>query len=201
MDVSSVPTGADPADLHSLVSRVAEGDEEAYEALFMSWSPKLVGYIHRRWNLDIEEAEATTQRAMLNVWRYARTYAGDAPKAAKAWLYTIADNEARRVIKSIIKIRKSVEQLSEQLELEHVHSGPGGGERSRVEVRQSEAERFQNYRMSLSSREREYITMAARGLPQTEIAKNMGIVPSRVSQLKTACLKKAKIFYRFQDKD
>lgn len=82
---------ADPAQVaRDLLLRIANGDREAFSALFLIAAPKIKAYLLRL-GCPPAGAEELTQDVMLAVWRKARLF--DPVKAgALTWIFVIARN-------------------------------------------------------------------------------------------------------------
>ena len=79
-----------PEELAALVRVVAEGDRQAFAALFRFYAPRLKSFLGRQGYAE-NECEDLVQETMLNIWRKASSF--DAGKAgASTWVYTIARN-------------------------------------------------------------------------------------------------------------
>jgi len=87
-DRSTIPS---PGELAELIRRVAaEGDRQAFAALFRFYAPRLKSFLGRQGYGEIE-CEDLVQETMLNIWRKASSF--DPVKAgASTWIYTIARN-------------------------------------------------------------------------------------------------------------
>lgn len=69
---------------------VATKDRDAFKSLFLTFAPRVKGYLLRHGASPVQ-AEELAQETMLTVWRKAEYYdAGRAPVAA--WIFTIARN-------------------------------------------------------------------------------------------------------------
>ena len=69
---------------------VATRDREAFKTLFLTFAPKVKGYLLRHGAGSVQ-AEELAQETMLTVWRKAEQY--DAARApVSAWIFTIARN-------------------------------------------------------------------------------------------------------------
>ena len=87
---SGVPEGS--ASLDHLLAIVAQGDHEAFEAVYDRSAPQVYGLV-RRVLLDAAQAEEVAQEVFLEVWRSAASF--DASRGgAMTWLLTIAHRRA-----------------------------------------------------------------------------------------------------------
>ena len=81
---------ADTAHDKELLRRIGTGDRAAMRTFYMSHQRGLTAFAKSR-GMDAATASDVVQDAMLDVWRSASRYRGDA--APKTWLYTIAHNK------------------------------------------------------------------------------------------------------------
>lgn len=94
------------------MGRIADGDRGAMQDFYMAHHGPLTAFLRGR-GLAAAEAADLVQDTMLEVWRRASGYRGDA--AAKSWLFTIARN------KLVDRARRGarvsyVEEVPEQIE-------------------------------------------------------------------------------------
>jgi len=81
-----------PVDLDSLMSRVADGDRDAFAALYDAVASRVFGLI-RRVLRDATLAEEVAQEALIEVWRTAPRF--DRTRgSATSWIFTIAHRRA-----------------------------------------------------------------------------------------------------------
>lgn len=89
--LESVPTDASP-DADALLSRVARGDDRAFEQLYNMVSARVYG-LARRILRDPAQAEEVAQEVLIEVWRNATRF--DRTKgSATGWIFTIAHRRA-----------------------------------------------------------------------------------------------------------
>jgi RNA polymerase sigma-70 factor (ECF subfamily) len=87
------PPAADPAEsVDALLSRVARGDERAFERLYDAVSGRVYG-LARRVVRDPAQAEEVAQEVMVEVWRTAGRFDPDRGSAT-SWIFTIAHRRA-----------------------------------------------------------------------------------------------------------
>jgi len=80
-----------PIEAARLLSAIAaEGDRDAFAALFRHFGPRLKSYMVRL-GLPAAQADELAQEAMLTVWRRAAQF-DPATTGAAAWIFTIARN-------------------------------------------------------------------------------------------------------------
>ncbi|MEX0311908.1 MAG: RNA polymerase sigma factor [Tateyamaria sp.] len=80
----------DPAHDKDLLRRIGTGDRAAMREFYTSHQRGLTAFARAR-GMDAATAADVVQDTMLDVWRSAGRYRGDA--AAKTWLFTIAHNK------------------------------------------------------------------------------------------------------------
>jgi RNA polymerase sigma-70 factor (ECF subfamily) len=80
------------ADLDTLLTRVAKGDQAAFEALYDQLSASVYGLI-RKVLRNPSQSEEVTQEVLLEVWRTASRF-DPARGSASAWVLTIAHRRA-----------------------------------------------------------------------------------------------------------
>ena len=80
------------ADLDTLLTHVAKGDQAAFEALYDQLSPSVYGLI-RKVLRNPSQAEEVTQEVLLEVWRTASRF-DPARGRAPTWVLTIAHRRA-----------------------------------------------------------------------------------------------------------
>ena len=73
-----------------LITRIARGDQEAFEHLYRRYARSVFGLALRRLR-DRERAEDAVQETFTSVWRSARSYRPDRGPGAP-WLYAVARN-------------------------------------------------------------------------------------------------------------
>ena len=80
-----------PRTMADLLQRVAaNGDVEAFKALFQAYAPRVKSYMLRQ-GADPATAEELAQETLLAVWRKAALYS-DEKGSATTWIFTIARN-------------------------------------------------------------------------------------------------------------
>jgi len=88
---SPAPEPATVELMNALLVRVAaEGDREAFNALFAFFAPRIKGYLMKI-GAAADLADDLAQEAMLRVWRKARLF-DPAKASASTWIFTIARN-------------------------------------------------------------------------------------------------------------
>ena len=156
-----------PRTMANLLQRVAaNGDVEAFRALFETYAPRVKSYMLRQ-GADPATAEELAQETLLAVWRKAALYS-DEKGSATTWIFTIARNLR------IDRLRKEVawQPLPENND-ERASEDPGPDE----EV--SERERSERVRATLAELppdQSDVVNLAfIEGLSHSEIAKRLGL--------------------------
>ena len=156
-----------PRTMADLLQRVAaNGDVEAFRALFETYAPRVKSYMLRQ-GADPATAEELAQETLLAVWRKAALYSDD-KGSATTWIFTIARNLR------IDRLRKEVvwQPLPENND-ERPSEDPAPDE----EVSERErAERVRAMLAELPPDQSEVVTLAfIEGLSHSEIAKRLGL--------------------------
>lgn len=173
-DRAAIPS---PEELAKLIQRVAaEGDKQAFAALFRFYAPRLKSFLGRQGYADLE-CEDLVQETMLSIWRKASSF--DAAKAGvSTWIYTIARNLG-------IDRRRRDGRGTNWRELTTFDDvDPDPSAESRLITFESES-RVRDALTALPDEQAAVIRMTFYGeAPQAEIAKSLGIplgtVKSRV---------------------
>ena len=96
----------------SLISRIAEGDESAFTALYERFSASLYGMAFRMMN-DAKEAEDVLQEGFTYIWRKAASY--DSIRSSPfAWAVMIVRNKAI----DRLRVRRRLERLRDKVTTE-----------------------------------------------------------------------------------
>lgn len=156
-----------PRTMSDLLQRVAaNGDVEAFRALFDAYAPRVKSYMLRQ-GADPATAEELAQETLLAVWRKAALYS-DEKGSATTWIFTIARNLR------IDRLRKEVvwQPLPENNE-ERASDDPAPDE----EVSERErAERVRAMLAELPPDQSEVVNLAfLEGLSHSDIAKRLGL--------------------------
>ena len=95
-----------------LISRIAEGDESAFTALYERFSASLYGMAFRMMN-DAKEAEDVLQEGFTYIWRKAASY--DSSRSSPfAWAVMIVRNKAI----DRLRVRRRLERLRDKVTTE-----------------------------------------------------------------------------------
>lgn len=156
-----------PRTMADLLQRVAaNGDVEAFRALFEAYAPRVKSYMLRQ-GADAATAEELAQETLLAVWRKAALYSGE-KGSATTWIFTIARNLR------IDRLRREVvwQPLPENND-ERPSEDPGPDEEL------SERERGERVRAMLAqlpADQSEVVNLAfIEGLSHSEIAERLGL--------------------------
>jgi len=156
-----------PRTMADLLQRVAaNGDVEAFRALFDTYAPRVKSYMLRQ-GADPATAEELAQETLLAVWRKAALYSGE-KGSATTWIFTIARNLR------IARLRKEVawQPLPENND-ERASEDPAPDEQL------SERERGERVRAMLAELppdQSEVVNLAfIEGLSHSEIATRLGL--------------------------
>jgi RNA polymerase sigma-70 factor (ECF subfamily) len=102
-----------------LVRRVAQGDQAAFQELYLRFSPAIYNYLTHL-TLDAHEAEDLLQETFMGLWKGAAGFRGGSQ--VKTWLFQIAHNQAvswLRRNRSLPVSADEVRLVEEQLDPEH----------------------------------------------------------------------------------
>jgi RNA polymerase sigma-70 factor (ECF subfamily) len=150
-----------------LLQRVAaNGDVEAFRALFQDYAPRVKSYMMRQ-GADPRTAEELAQETLLTVWRKASLYSDD-KGSATTWIFTIARNLR------IDRLRKEVawQPLPENND-EEPSPDPAPDE---VLSERERGERVRKILAELPADQSEVVSLAyVEGLSHAEIATRLGL--------------------------
>jgi len=83
------PVAADKAYKDTiLLNKIADGDREAFTALYLSYQPRLIKFCSRILKNDIALAADIADEAMIEVWKSAGTFSGRSQPST--WIHSIA---------------------------------------------------------------------------------------------------------------
>jgi len=156
-----------PKTMADLLQRVAaNGDVEAFRALFQTYAPRVKSYMMRQ-GADPRTAEELAQETLLTVWRKAALYT-DEKGSASTWIFTIARN---------LRIDRLRKEVAWQPLPEDSDEQPSPDPSPEDEVSERErGERVRHVLADLPQDQSEIVTLAyVEGLSHSEIAKRLGL--------------------------
>ncbi len=156
-----------PRTMADLLQRVAaNGDVDAFKALFQTYAPRVKSYMLRQ-GADASTAEELAQETLLTVWRKASLYSDD-KGSATTWIFTIARN---------LRIDRLRKEVAWQPLPENNDQQPSPDPAPDEEL--SERERGARVRAMLAqlpADQAEVVTLAfVEGLSHSEIAAKLGL--------------------------
>lgn len=157
--------GAD-INAEALLSSVAEGDKEAFAALFNYFAPRIKSFLLKG-GLSEEEAEDMAQETMLTIWKKAPGFNPERA-GASTWIFTIARNKK---IDFFRKQKGGRMMEASEIPLESEEAGPG---QKAIHAQESEkiAEAFEN----LPSEQKDLVEKSFfEGKSHADIAEETGI--------------------------
>jgi RNA polymerase sigma-70 factor, ECF subfamily len=154
-----------PADTDALMSRVADGDRDAFAALYDAVASRVYGLI-RRVLRDSALAEEVAQEALVEVWRTAARF-DPARGSATGWIFTIAHRRA------VDRVR--AEQAATERERRTAHASVPFDDVVEEVTARLERHAVRRCLDSLTQLQREAILLAFyRGLTYPEVAERLG---------------------------
>lgn len=156
-----------PRTMADLLQRVAaNGDVEAFKALFQTYAPRVKSYMLRQ-GADASTAEELAQETLLTVWRKASLYSDD-KGSATTWIFTIARN---------LRIDRLRREVAWQPLPEDNDQQPSPDPAPDEELSERErGERVRAMLAELPSDQAEVVTLAfVEGLSHSEIAAKLGL--------------------------
>lgn len=156
-----------PRTMADLLQRVAaNGDVEAFRALFQAYAPRVKSYMLRQ-GADPGTAEELAQETLLTVWRKASLYS-DEKGSATTWIFTIARN---------LRIDRLRKEVAWQPLPENNDEQPSPDPAPDEELSERErGERVRTMLAELPSDQAEVVTLAfVEGLSHSEIAAKLGL--------------------------
>jgi RNA polymerase sigma-70 factor (ECF subfamily) len=150
-----------------LLQRVAaNGDVEAFKALFQAYAPRVKSYMLRQ-GADAATAEELAQETLLAVWRKASLYS-DEKGSATTWIFTIARNLRIDRLRKEVAWQPLPEDNDEQPSLDPL-----------PDAELSERERGERVRAMLAELPEDQSAVVqlafVEGLSHSEIAKRLGL--------------------------
>jgi RNA polymerase sigma factor (sigma-70 family) len=173
--------------IHDLLTLTAQGEQEAFIALYdkmvgVNMNGPLVRRIRSRFSsLDDTQIENIVQHTMLKVFEKAHQYTGQTDNRAQSWVWRIAFNKGIDTV--------NVKEIVEDVETVFYYVNDDGNTENSEESC-IENEDWEQFLTSLSSRQKQVVTLLSQGYEREEIAKMLEISAPRVSQLLTEILGK-----------
>jgi RNA polymerase sigma-70 factor (ECF subfamily) len=159
------------ADLAVLLTRVARGDQVAYEEVYDQLAGPVLGMV-RRVVRDLAQSEEVMQEVLLELWRTASRFDRDKGSAA-SWVMTIAHRRA------IDRVRS--EQKSAERELRAASAQIDYDEVTETALATLDRERVRRCMGSLTELQRESVTLAYYGsYTYDEVAGLLGVAAGTV---------------------
>ncbi|MCA8919353.1 MAG: RNA polymerase sigma factor [Planctomycetes bacterium] len=168
-----------------LVTRLADGDDAALEAILDAYQDAVVRFA-RTVTRDANTAHDAAQEAFIRLWRNPKSFSGG---SLRAWLFTVARNVALNEFRSTRRRTARIEKAAQP------------PQPPTAVARASDAERLKQVREfidTLPEQERSAITLfAAEGLTQQEVADVLGTSAGAVKQAVLSA--RSKLRERFGD--
>ena len=168
-----------------LVTRLADGDDAALEAILDAYQDAVVRFA-RTVTRDANTAHDAAQEAFIRLWRNPKSFSGG---SLRAWLFTVARNVALNEFRSTRRRTARIEKAAQP------------PQPPTAVARASDAERLKQVRDfidTLPEQERSAITLfAAEGLTQQEVADVLGTSAGAVKQAVLSA--RSKLRERFGD--
>ena len=168
-----------------LVTRLADGDDAALEAILDAYQDAVVRFA-RTVTRDANAAHDAAQEAFIRLWRNPKSFSGG---SLRAWLFTVARNVALNEFRSTRRRTARIEKAAQP------------PQPPTAVARASDAERLKQVRDfidTLPEQERSAITLfAAEGLTQQEVADVLGTSAGAVKQAVLSA--RSKLRERFGD--
>lgn len=127
----------------ALIARIAEGDEDAFRALYLRYQKDLINYLHK-YTASRPAAEDIFQQTFLTAYTMIRAGRYREEGAFSSWLYRIAINHANRYLKRSKKVTLGLDRASgdEAGGGSIVDLVPAAGEQASEKASRSEDERL-----------------------------------------------------------
>ncbi|MFG2622582.1 ECF RNA polymerase sigma factor SigK [Streptomyces sp. NPDC048507] len=158
--------GTGPGDLTGAMEAVAQGDKEAFSALYDALAPMVFGIVIKVVR-DRAQSEEVAQEAMIDLWRQAARYRPDAGSVT-SWAATIAH---RRAVDRVRSAQAAADREHARAAREHTTAFDEVAEQ--VETR-LDSEQVRRCLRGLSELQRQAVTLAYyRGLTYREVAETL----------------------------
>jgi RNA polymerase sigma-70 factor, ECF subfamily len=175
MSLASTVTTGEPTD-RTLLQGVREGDERAFEALFLRHYAGVYAVILRLTG-DPGEAEEIAQDAFLKL--YQRPLADSDESNLRGWLYRVATNAAFNAVRSRRRRRGWLQRIAGRREI----GVEGHGDPAELAAERDEARRVREHLARLPERQRNALVLRSSGLSYAEVAAAIGVSPASVGTI------------------
>lgn len=168
---------------HLLLAQFRDGDPEAFDRLFNEKNVPLSRFVKKDTHplLDEMEVEAIVQQAFLKIYMKIATYRGNTDGEAWGWINSIARNNWKDALRQKKRYDQRLISLNDEL-------STGGQEESWQAF--DEPDWLESVVSTLTEREKQVLELLQDGVPQTQIASQLGLCLPRITQIKQSIKKK-----------